>query len=103
MPGSSRPTPSRIQQAVRGQPQAGPGCDPSVPIFQSQDRAIEDFTLKASYLHESRSSTTILTCFATMASKSKRLTENELSDFSRLWHDGCVKAIIEAQDVDRNH
>ena len=33
----------------------------------------------------------------------KRLTENELSDFSRLWHDGCVKAIIEAQDVDRNH
>jgi hypothetical protein len=34
---------------------------------------------------------------------SKRLTENELSDFSRLWHDGCVKAITEAQDVDRNH
>jgi hypothetical protein len=34
---------------------------------------------------------------------SKRLTENELSDFSRLWHDGCDKAIIEAQDVDRNH
>ena len=33
----------------------------------------------------------------------KRLTENELSDFSRLWHDGCDKAIIEAQDVDRNH
>jgi hypothetical protein len=33
----------------------------------------------------------------------KRLTENELSDFSRLWHDGCVKTIIEAQDVDRNH
>jgi len=33
----------------------------------------------------------------------KRLTENELSDFSRLWHDGCVEAIIEAQDVDRNH
>ena len=33
----------------------------------------------------------------------KRLTENELIDFSRLWHDGCVKAIIEAQDVDRNH
>jgi hypothetical protein len=33
----------------------------------------------------------------------KRLTENELSDFSRLWHDGCGKAIIEAQDVDRNH
>ena len=31
------------------------------------------------------------------------LTENELSDFSRLWHDGCVKATIEAQDVDRNH
>ena len=26
-----------------------------------------------------------------------------LSDFSRLWHDGCVDAIIEAQDVDRNH
>src|SRR5258707_36263 len=26
----------------------------------------------------------------------KRLTENELSDFSRLWHDGCVKATIEA-------
>jgi len=33
----------------------------------------------------------------------KRLTENELSDFSRLWHDGCVEAIIEAQDVERNH
>jgi hypothetical protein len=33
----------------------------------------------------------------------KRLTENELSDFSRLWHDGCGKAIIEIQDVDRNH
>src|SRR6266481_1586685 len=33
----------------------------------------------------------------------KRLTENELSDFSRLWHDGCVEAITEAQDVDRNH
>ena len=33
----------------------------------------------------------------------KRLTENELSDFSRLWHDGCVKAIIEAQNVDQNH
>ena len=31
------------------------------------------------------------------------LTENELSDFSRLWHDGCVKETIEAQDVDRNH
>src|SRR3984893_16446691 len=34
---------------------------------------------------------------------SKSLTENEFIDFSRLWHDGCVKAIIEAQDVDRNH
>jgi hypothetical protein len=33
----------------------------------------------------------------------KRLTENELSDFSQLWHDGCVEAIIEAQNVDRNH
>ena len=33
----------------------------------------------------------------------KRLTENELSDFSRLCHDGCVEAIIESQDVDRNH
>jgi hypothetical protein len=33
----------------------------------------------------------------------KRLTENELGDFSRLWHDGCGVAIIEAQDVDRNH
>jgi hypothetical protein len=33
----------------------------------------------------------------------KRLTENELSDFSRLWHDGCGEAIIETQDVDRNH
>jgi hypothetical protein len=30
----------------------------------------------------------------------KRLTENELSDFNRLWHDGCGKAIIEAQHVD---
>jgi hypothetical protein len=34
---------------------------------------------------------------------SKRLTENELSDFRRLWHDGCGETIIEAQDVDRNH
>jgi hypothetical protein len=33
----------------------------------------------------------------------KRLTENELSDFSQLWHDGCGEAIIGAQDVDRNH
>jgi hypothetical protein len=33
----------------------------------------------------------------------QRLTENESSDFSRLWYDGCGKAIIEAQDVDRNH
>ena len=33
----------------------------------------------------------------------KRLTENELSDFSRLCHDGCGKTIIEAQDVDQNH
>jgi hypothetical protein len=33
----------------------------------------------------------------------QRLTENELSDFSRLWHDGCVDTITEAQDVDRNH
>ena len=33
----------------------------------------------------------------------KRLTENELSYFSQLWHDGCSEAIIEAQDVDRNH
>ena len=37
------------------------------------------------------------------SARSKRLTENELSDFSRLWHDGCGKAIIEIQDVDRNH
>ena len=35
--------------------------------------------------------------------QSQRLTENELSDFSRLWHDGCVEVITEAQDVDRNH
>jgi hypothetical protein len=34
---------------------------------------------------------------------SKRLTENELSDFGRLWHHGCGETIIEAQDVDRNH
>jgi hypothetical protein len=38
-----------------------------------------------------------------LTSGPKRLTENEFSDFSRLWHDGCVKAITEAQDVDRNH
>ena len=25
----------------------------------------------------------------------KRLTENELSDFTRLWHDGCGEAISE--------
>jgi hypothetical protein len=35
--------------------------------------------------------------------EAERLTENELSDFSRLWHDGCAEAIIESQDVDRNH
>jgi hypothetical protein len=34
---------------------------------------------------------------------SKRPTENELSDFSLLWHDDCGEGIIEAQDVDRNH
>jgi hypothetical protein len=33
----------------------------------------------------------------------KRRTENELSDFSQLWHDGCGETIIEAQNVDRNH
>src|SRR5271166_1360613 len=33
----------------------------------------------------------------------ERLTENELSYFSRLWHDGCGETIIGAQDVDRNH
>ena len=33
----------------------------------------------------------------------KRPTENELSDFSMLWHDGCGKTIIEAQNVDQNH
>jgi hypothetical protein len=33
----------------------------------------------------------------------KRPTENELSDFSLLWHDDCGEGIIEAQDVDRNH
>jgi hypothetical protein len=41
--------------------------------------------------------------FLIQISKTQRLTENELSDFSRLWHDGCVKAIIEAQNVDQNH
>jgi hypothetical protein len=38
-----------------------------------------------------------------MTSSAKRLTENELSDFSLLWYDGCSEAIIEAQYVDRNH
>ena len=33
----------------------------------------------------------------------KRLTENELSYFSRLWHDGCAKPSIEAQHADLNH
>src|SRR6516164_4027505 len=33
----------------------------------------------------------------------QRLTENELSDFSRLWHGGCDDTNIEAQHVDRNH
>jgi hypothetical protein len=36
-------------------------------------------------------------------SSTKRLTENELSDFSLLCDDGCGEAIIEAQHVDRNH
>ena len=39
----------------------------------------------------------------TALAASERPTENELSDFSRLWHDGCGKTIIEAQNVDRNH
>jgi hypothetical protein len=38
-----------------------------------------------------------------LSSATERPTENELSDFSRLWHDGCGKAIIEAQNVDQNH
>ena len=38
-----------------------------------------------------------------LKSVTKRLTENELSDFSRLCHDSCVAGIIESQDVDRNH
>jgi hypothetical protein len=33
----------------------------------------------------------------------KRLTQNELSDFSWLCDDGCGEAIIETQYVDRNH
>jgi hypothetical protein len=41
--------------------------------------------------------------FADQAALAERLTGNELSDFSRLWHDGCGKTIIEAQYVDRNH
>jgi hypothetical protein len=32
-----------------------------------------------------------------------RPTENELSDFSRLWHRSCGETCIEAQHVDRNH
>src|SRR6516165_9404581 len=34
---------------------------------------------------------------------SQRLIENEMSDFSRLWHDGCGETIIWAQNVDPNH
>jgi hypothetical protein len=45
----------------------------------------------------------IITQFYSNLQHAKRPTENELSDFSRLWHDGCGKAIIQAQDVDRNH
>ena len=45
----------------------------------------------------------LVTVIEWMFIRSKRLTENELSDFSLLWHDGCVDTIIEAQDVDRNH
>ena len=33
----------------------------------------------------------------------KRLTENELSDFSRLCQYGCGQTITEEQDVDRDH
>src|SRR6266478_5964391 len=50
--------------------------------------------LEAVKLHQPEACSTVL---------AKRLTENELSNFSRLWHGGCVEAIIEAQDVDRNH
>ena len=39
----------------------------------------------------------------TRQESAKRLTENELSDFSGLWNDGYGQAIIEAQNVDRNH
>jgi len=39
-------------------------------------------------------------CMSSAKLPAKRLTENEMSDFSRLWHDGCVEAIIESQDVD---
>jgi hypothetical protein len=38
-----------------------------------------------------------------LGSIAKRLTENELSDFSWLCDDSCGQAIIEAQHVDRNH
>jgi len=48
-------------------------------------------------------SATWVDAVSTTSSHTKRLTENELSDFSRLWHDGCGKTIIEAQDVEQNH
>jgi type II secretory pathway predicted ATPase ExeA len=46
---------------------------------------------------------TALFCDLSPDKEPKRLTENESSDFRRLWHDGCGETIIEAQDVDRNH
>jgi DNA-directed RNA polymerase specialized sigma24 family protein len=46
---------------------------------------------------------TCLRAWVLFLDMAKRLTENELSDFSRLWHDGCGRTIIETQDVDGNH
>jgi hypothetical protein len=40
---------------------------------------------------------------STPANRSKGLTENELSDFSQLWHSSCSETIIGAQHIDRNH
>jgi hypothetical protein len=56
------------------------------------------------FLHKrGRESVLCIVAMDALENAAQRLTENELSDFSRLWHDGCGEAIIEAQDVDRNH
>jgi hypothetical protein len=69
-----------------------------VEFAQAMERACFDYVILEDTLMVSEA-----WAGAAEMSLTQRLTENELGDFSRLWHDGCGVAIIEAQDVDRNH